>query len=529
MDTQLIILFPTQLFEEHYINKIFDSNKTKSDKKCIIIWEHEYFFDRYKYHKLKLVFHRSSMQKYYDDLSNKYTKMYIENNDNSRKEILNFIKKNKVSSINFFNPIEKDLINKINKKELIKKCTIEHIMYPTPYFLNGSSFEVNDKIESTITSTRHDIFYKNQRIIYNIMVKKNKDKFIPEGNKWSFDTENRKPFEKDQKEIELIKFKNKERKEYVKEAIKYINKNYKNNYGTCEEENFIYPIDREESLKWLDNFIKNKLDNFGKYEDAISYKIKFGYHSLLSGLTNVGLITTYDILEKVEKYNKNIASKEGFIRQIIGWREYCYYIYDKHENDLLKKLFYDKNKNKIPNNFWLGKTQIPIIDNIINNINKYAYSHHIERLMCIGVYLLFIGVSIEQIYIWFQTMYIDAYDVFMIPNVYGMLCYGYINEKDHMMTKPYFSSSNYIKKMLQKTSKETNEENKVDNEIKLGNKIYKWDEIYDSLYYNHINNYSDKMGKIYSTAMMVKRWKNFSEEIRKDHIKVATLYIKSLF
>ena len=211
-----------------------------------------------------------------------------------------------------------------------------------------------------------------------------------------------------------------------------------------------------------------------------------------------------------------MASKEGFIRQVIGWREYCYFIYDKYDNYMVNKVFYNKNKYKLPTKFWEGNTNIPFIDNIIKNINKYAYSHHIERLMCIGVFLLFIGISVEEIYVWFQTMYIDAYDVFMIPNVYGMLCYGFINNDKHMMTKPYFSGSNYVLKMSDYKS----------SEIEINNKKYKWDEIYDSLYYNHINNYSDKLEKIYSTALAVKRWKTkMTEDQKKEYLKIANMYI----
>ncbi len=522
MNNCLIIIFPTQLFEIKYLNNLFNYNIDKNTNKHIIVWEHDYFFKRYKYHKLKLAFHRASMQKYYDDLDKNYKKLYINNIDtNQENEIINFIKKNNINSIRFFNPIEKDLFNQIENKKIIKNISdIEHLIFPTPYFLNSSSFKINDNMQKELNGTiRHDSFYKKQRIMYNIMVKNKNNKYEPEGGKWSFDTENRKPYEKDHKDPGILNLKNKDRKQYIKEAIKYVNANYKNHYGTCEEEDFIYPIDHEESFKWLDNFIKDKLDNFGKYEDALSTKIKFGYHSMLSALNNVGLITTEDILDKVKNYKKNIASKEGFIRQVIGWREYSYFIYDKYNDVMISKIFYNKNKNKIPKKMWEGKTNMPFIDHIIKNLTKYAYSHHIERLMCLGVFLLFIGVSVEEIYTWFQTMFIDAYDVFMVPNVYGMLCYGFVDEKHHMMTKPYFSGSNYILKM--------SDYKLLEKEVEINNKKYKWDEIYDGLYYNYVNNYSDKLEKIYSSALAVKRWKTkMSEDEKKEHLKIANMYIK---
>jgi deoxyribodipyrimidine photolyase-related protein len=508
-----LILFPNQLFEDKYIKMIF--KEIEEVKISIILWEHDYFFREFPYHKLKLAFHRASMKNYYDDL--KYNKIYIENKDKTTK-IKNFMEKNKLNQIIFFNPIEKKLIKLIDNKKLIPKTNFEFIIFPSPYFLNSTSFEKIQEIEDTLTTTRHDLFYKSQRIKYDIMVKKTNNKITPEGNSWSFDTENRKPFEKNQEEIELLKI-NKNKKEYITEAINYINKNFNKHYGLCEEENFIYPISRTDALKWIDDFILRKLNNFGKYEDAFSSKVIFGYHSVLSPLTNIGIITPRDILNKVENYKKNIASKEGFIRQLIGWREYCYYIYEKFYDKLTTKIFYHKSNQKIPKKFWEGNTKIPVIDNIILHINKYAYSHHIERLMCIGNFLLLIGIKPIEIYNWFQTMYIDAYDVFMIPNVYGMLLYGFNTEETHMMTRPYFCSSNYLMKMSDFKTQE----------IELDGKNYKWNEIMDSLYYKLINDYSKEFSKIYSTANAVKRFNDFTNERKKNLLKMANDYIDWLF
>lgn len=512
-----IILFPHQLFENTYIKKIF--TEVKETNKNIIIWEHHHFFREFPYHKLKLAFHRASMKVYFDNL--KVNKLYIESINSEKEqyeEIKKFINKHKITQLLFFNPIEKVLLKLLDSKKLIPDLEIKYIMFPSPYFLNSSNFTKNDKIEENLTIIRHDLFYKNQRITYDIMVKNNNNKIVPDGGSWSFDTENRSPFEKTQKEVELIKV-NSNKTKYITEAIEYINKNYSKHYGLCEEENFIYPISRLDSLKWLDDFIKRKLGLFGKFEDAIKSNMVFGYHSVLSPLTNIGLITPFDILDAIESYKKNIASKEGFIRQIIGWREYCYFVYDKYSETLENIIFYKRSNKKIPEKFWLGNTKIPIIDNIISHINKYAYSHHIERLMCIGNFLLLIGVKPSEIYNWFQTMYVDAYDVFMIPNVYGMLLYGFIDEKHHMMVKPYFCSSNYLMKMSDYKTEE----------IELSNKKYKWNEIFDALYYKLIHDYSDEFSKIYSTATAVKRYNSFTNDKKKDLISLANIYIKWLY
>ena len=511
-----IILFPTQLFENGYLEKIF-SDKIKD--KYIILWEHFYYFKKFPYHKLKLAFHRATMKYYYDNLKKIKSKIYIDSINTEKEQydnIIKFINNNKIKELMFFNPIEKKMLELLTNKKLIPNLEIDYLMYPSPYFLNSSNFDKNNIMVNSLNTIRHDTFYKKQRINYNIMINKIDDKIIPEGNTWSFDTENRSPFEKTQSEIQLLNIKNKLNDDYCNKAIEYINLNYKNNYGLCEKENFIYPITREDALKWLNDFIKRKLIKFGKYEDAISSKIIFGYHSVLSPLTNIGLITPEDIINKIKNYKQNISSKEGFIRQVIGWREYCYLIYDKYNEKLENEYFYKKSNKNIPLKIWECKTNIPIIDNILLNVNKYAYSHHIERLMCIGNFMLLIDINPKEIYNWFQTMYIDAYDVFMVPNVYGMLLYGLINEKTHMMTRPYFCSSNYLIKMSDYKKQD----------ILINQKNYKWNDIIDALYYRLILNYSTEFSKIYSTANAVKRYNSFTANKKKELLNLANMYIK---
>lgn len=513
-----VILFPHQLFDFSYIKKLYKTiNETNE---YVVLWEHSYFFNIFPYHKLKLAFHRASMKYYYEQINTK--KIYVESKDSIDEQegkIKNFIKVHNIKQLLFFNPIEKKLLTSISEQKLITMTDIKYIMFPTPYFLNSSNFDKNDILKNELSTPRHDIFYKKQRINYNIMVTNKNNKIIPENNIWSYDKENRNPFDKGQTEVKLLNVITKETKKYIDEAIKYVNLHYSKNYGTCDIDDFIYPINRTDALKWLNDFVKRKLSNFGKYEDAISTKIVFGYHSVLSPLTNIGLINPNDIINKVKDYNENIASKEGFIRQLIGWREYCYYIYNNYYDILIKNFFYKKSNKSIPKKIWICDTKIPIIDHILSTVNKYAYSHHIERLMCIGNFMLLIDISPIEIYKWFQTMYIDAYDVFMVPNVYGMLLYGFVGEKTHMMTKPYFCSSNYLLKMSDFKS----------CDISINDKLYKWNNIFDALYYRLIHNYSDDFSKIYSVANAVKRYNDFSDDKKKELMNLANLYINWIY
>jgi deoxyribodipyrimidine photolyase-related protein len=526
----LLILFPNQLFDIKFIEKVFNySNPTidihANSKSVVLLWEHDYFFTKYKFHKMKLLFHRTTMLSYYNKLSSKYKTEYISNKDTDHiKQIISIIKKNNLNQIRFFNPIEKELVDLIDNQKLLKSFDIEYIIFPTIYFLNSNGSTHLEQIEAEMTTTRHDQFYKLQRVKYDILIKKSGDKIIPIGDKWSFDIENRSPFEKDEVEQDLLVFGSKTRKQLITESIEYVENNFSDHYGNCDPNDFIYPITHYEADKWLDHFISTKLSNFGKYEDALSSKIKFGYHSLLSGILNIGLITTKQIIAKITNITttntkENIQSIEAFIRQIIGWREYCYFTYEKYYDQLISSTIYTKNKKPIPEKVWQGQTLIPIIDNIIQNLNKYAYSHHIERLMGMGNFLLLIGVSSDSIYQWFQTMYIDAYDVFMVPNVYGMLLYAKTNEKNRMMTRPYFCSSNYLLKMSDYKK----------SDITFGKISCKWTEVLDALYYSFIKTYSEDLKKNYASASAVARYNKFNQKKKDDLNNLANQYKKWLY
>lgn len=521
MSNILIIIYPTQLFEFKYLNKILsfessDSNKLKT-KKYIIIHEHPYFFAKYPYHKMKLVFHRATMRKYYDDLKMKLNIKIEYVCFNEKSKISKFIKKKSINEIRYFNPIEMELIEEIHKN----KHNVKHnLIFSTPYFINSKNFETNQQLLSNLTYIKHNLFYKLQRIRLNIMIEKKFNKIVPDGLKWSFDVENRKTFIKPHVENQQMILKNANRKFYLLEAEKYVKLHWPNNYGILDLNNFIYPIDHIQSIKWLKFFVKNKLENFGKYQDALSSKIKFGYHSLLSPLINIGLITTTDIIKEVllAKTKMNLPSIEGFIRQIIGWREYCYFTYDLYKIKLQTSDFYNFNSKSIPNKIWKCQTLIPPIDTILHNLNLNGYSHHIERLMGIGNFLILIGVAIPNIYDWFQTMYIDAYDVFMTPNIYGMLAYGKLDERTHMMNRPYICGSNYLLKMS---------DYKSNQKITIESIEYSWTEILDSLYWSHINTYAKKFKSIYATASTVNKWKKNPNQ--KNILQLANKYIKWLY
>jgi deoxyribodipyrimidine photolyase-related protein len=369
----------------------------------------------------------------------------------------------------------------------------------------------------------------------------------------SYDKENRLTFPKNQKDVFNPSSNN--TSSYIIEAKKYVNKHFANNWG--EMDTFIYPIDHTGAKKWLMNFIKNRLANFGKYEDAFNSKIKFGYHSVLSPLLNIGLLTDKDILDALLPYvkkSKMVNSLEGYIRQLIGWKQSMRYLYEFHIAKFCKitdKKVIGNNflnhKRKISRRFWDANTGIPPVDACIKKAEQYSYLHHIERLMVMGQFFLLTMIDPDDVYEWYISLVsIDAYEWVMIPNIYGMIMYA---DGGFMMSRPYFSSSTYIKKMndgefsISKKSKtapiginsktanlvgiNSKTANLVGIKLGDGNK-YNWDEIWDALYYNLINTHYTKFKKIYATARNVYHWDNKSKVEQQKLLKLAKLYLDYL-
>jgi deoxyribodipyrimidine photolyase-related protein len=474
------IIFPTQLYNN--ITTLYNY------KNIYLIEEPRYFTD-FKFHKLKLAYHRATMKNYYDLL--KKNKINV--------EYVNFNKVNKtfyksLKEITFYDPYDNKLLNKLK----IINCNI----LPQQQFLISNDDIINNKyIYFKNGKYYNDLFYKFMRKKFNILID---DKGKPIGGKWSFDSDNRKKIPNN---INIPKILNIKNNKYIDEAIEYVNINFSKNYGSLD--NFIYPIDYNSSIDWLDDFLSKKLNNFGPYEDAVHTEHDFIFHSVLTPMMNIGLLTDNEVVSRAINYydkHKNkisLSSFEGFIRQIIGWRTYIYAIYIL-EGDKMYNTNQLGNKKKISDKWW-SSINIEPIDYIIDKIIKYAYAHHIERLMYLSSWMLMNNINPKEVYRIFMEWTIDAYEWVMIPNIFGMGQFS----SNIMMTRPYFSSSNYILKM---------------SNFKKG----EWCETWDAVYYSFINKHLKLLASNYATAMQVKHWKNKTKLEQTKLLKIANLYNKSI-
>ena len=248
---------------------------------------------------------------------------------------------------------------------------------------------------------------------------------------------------------------------------------------------------------------------FGDYEDAIAKNETTLFHSVLTPALNIGLLTPEQIIDETLKYHSQteipLNSLEGFIRQIIGWREFMRGVYE-FEGVFERTNNHFNHTRKIPKSFYYGTTGIDPIDNTIRKVLKSGYCHHIERLMILGNFMLLCEFDPDEIYRWYMELFIDAYDWVMVPNVYGMTQYA---DGGLITTKPYISSSNYVLKM---------------SDYKKG----KWCEVWDALYWSfiHKNQYEFKSNQ--RMSFVVALLEKMNKDKLEKHLIAANKFFEKL-
>ncbi len=481
-------------------NQLFPINEINDHKDSYFFMAEDYDLCTYeKHHKHKLILFLSSMRKYAFELkrknfSLKYHKINKENLKLTYEDkIQNFIKSKKISEIKMF-----EIEDKFFEKKIIKFCKRNQLkikFLESPMFLNS-----RDNFKKYLSKVKKPFmasYYRKQRIEKNILIANNN----PIGNKWSFDEENRKKLPNDLPIPNQLKFKD---DDIVKEVKKIVNELFFHHPGNTN--NYWLGSSRKDALKTVELFIKDKINNFGDYEDSVKKNSPFLFHSTLSPYLNLGLITPKEIITKILNSNKlkdiPINSLEGFVRQVIGWREFMRGIYQNY-TDKLEKTNYFNHKRKLSDDWYKGTTGIDPIDDAINDLNRYGYAHHIVRLMHLSNVMTLSQLHPKEIYKWFMEMFVDSSDWVMSPNVYGM---GTFSDGGIFSTKPYICGSNYIIKM---------------SNYKKGN----WSNIVDGLYWNFIHNNKEVLSKNPRMGMVMMSYRKLKGE-RKDYLlKIANEFI----
>ena len=485
------IIFPNQLFEESILI---------NNRETTYLIEEYLFFKQYSFHKQKILFHRDSMKNYYDYLIDKGIKVIYIDSFDQKSDIREFLKNIEAKQINIYDPVDNWL-----EKRIVAICNKKNIdinVHENPLFINKKD-ELLPFFSPLKKKLYQTPFYKNQRNKLNVLLDKEKK---PIGGKWTYDDMNRKKFPKNKK-TPKINYSDIKSHSYI-DSKNYTLKYFSQNTGELSDTQ-LYPTNFTSAKIWFNNFLKTRFDDFGIYEDAVLIKESIINHSILSPLINSGLLDPVYILktslEYYEKKNIPLNSAEGFIRQIIGWREFIRGVYvSKGSEERLKN--YWGFKRKIPKSFYDGSTGIDPIDDTIKKVNKTGYANHIERLMILGNFMVLCEFDPDEVYRWFMELFIDSYDWVMVPNVYGMSQFA---DGGLMSTKPYISSSNYIIKM---------------SDYKKG----EWSTVWDGLFWSFMDKQREFFSKNPRMRMLISSFDKMDSSKKEKLLIDADNFIKKL-
>ena len=453
----------------------------------------------YRYHKHKLVLFLSAMRSHGESLRKSYDLVYIQLSETSKtktyEEHLQTLLKehDSVSEI-----ITYDIEDHFFEERIVSFCTKNKLcltQVDSPAFLT-----TKDQFHSYFKATKKPfmhVFYQQQRKRLGVLVD---EQGKPNHGRWSFDEENRRKLPKN---IGIPALPDLEYTNHTKEVFELVDGLFPDHPGSTG--NFCWATTRAQVQDLLENFLKQRFQDFGPYEDAIDEKEVFLFHSVLSPYINMGLITPKEILTKtLAHYEVNqtyFPSVEGFVRQIIGWREFIRGIY--HECDTVLNVNHFNHQRKMKACWYDGSTGIPPLDDSIQKAQKYGYTHHIERLMVLGNCMLLCEIDPEEVYRWFMEMYVDSADWVMAPNVYGMSQFA---DGGIFATKPYIGGANYIRKMSRYATGE-------------------WEDVLNGLYWRFIAQNQELFEKNNRMSMMAAMLKKMDIEKKERIFSAAETFL----
>jgi deoxyribodipyrimidine photolyase-related protein len=480
------LVFPHQLFPNHPACR---------DGGTIYLIEDPLFFRQYRFHRQKLIFHRATMKRFAATREKTGQSVrYVEAAElRTTGSLAGLLAADGVAAVRYVDPCDDWLGHRLASG--LARHKIAATVLPDPHFLTPP--DVVDEFHHAPGRLYFHAFYIEQRKRLGLLL----DGREPVGGKWSFDTENRKRLPKDvvppgpptHRETAA-----------VTEARDYVRREFPDAVG--DDTPFNYPTDAATARADLAAFVHDRLPAFGDYEDAISQRHETLFHSVLTPALNAGLLNPYGAvraaLDAADRVPLN--SLEGFVRQVIGWREYVRVVYLARGRKQRTRNFWGFS-HPMPSAFYDGTTGIDPVDGVIRKVLRTGYCHHIERLMILGNFMLLCEIAPDAVYRWFMELFIDAYDWVMVPNVYGMSQYA---DGGGMTTKPYLSGSAYVLKM---------------SDYKRG----PWSAVWDALYWRFIDRHAKVFAANPRSSVIVKMRDKLGAKL-KEHRRVAEEFLERL-
>ena len=494
-ESEVLLILPNQLFQHH-------PGLEENPSKVVLIEERLFFGDPDLFggfHQQKLWYHRATMKHFQRTLeSSGFEVEYVEHrvDCNVLEDCLERLQESGVTSVLVTEPHDHLVSRRMTR--FCERLSLTLRVLESPMFLNTT--EVNETFRASKKRWFMSDYYKFQRRRLDVLIDDDDEPF---GGRWSFDADNRKkvPVKLRGTIPPLPSFDSDAIDESARDHVRAC---HADNPGNLDH--LIYPTSHESAAEWLDQFLVERLPLFGDYEDAILKGENWLWHGVLTPMLNVGLLTPKQILavtlDHAGRCEVPMNALEGFVRQLIGWREFMRATYV----DLgvpMRTTNHWAHHRSIPASFYDGTTGIPPIDDVIGRVLDTGYCHHIERLMVLGGFMFLCEFDPDEIYKWFMEMFVDSYDWVMVPNVYAMSQHA---DGGLITTKPYFSGSSYIKKMSDHSNGE-------------------WTAIWDGLYWRWISNHVEELGKNPRWAMMCAMARKMDAQKMEDHLRVAEEYL----
>jgi deoxyribodipyrimidine photolyase-related protein len=390
------------------------------------------------YHLQKLVLVWSAMRHFAKELQQAGWPVTYRQADNFRAALLDWIQQQQITELRVMMPTDRPFLKLIQSLTLPCQVTLtpnNRFLWSDDAFIEWAAARKRLVMED---------FYREGRRRFDVLMAGDQ----PVGGRWNFDRENRKPPKGKLTVPEALWF---EPDPTTQEVIDWVSRSpvFADSQRYWQLEPFRWGVTRQQALQVLEFFVQTRLSNFGPYQDAMVTGEQTLWHAMLSPYLNLGLLHPLEVIQAAEQayYNHRndweLNNVEGFIRQILGWREYMHGIYIHMGEDYPERNWFEHTQ-PLPAFFWTGETQMNCLHQVLTQVKTIGYAHHIQRLMILSNFALITGISPQELEDWFHAAFIDAYDWVMQTNVIGM---GQFADGGLMASKPYVSSANYINNM----------------------------------------------------------------------------------
>ena len=488
--TAAVLLFPHQLFADSPLLQL-----------GLPVWlvEEPLFFTQYAFHRQKLVYHRATLLHYRQWLEAQgLTVHYLRHDEPAAdcRKLPQCLRKQGITALHCH-----DLVDDWLQRRLQRACVEAGVtlkLVNSPQFINDATSlaaEFLPKRKRFLLQA----FYQRQRQSRQILLEGDGS---PRGGQWSFDADNRLryPARQQPPSVQLPPL-----TPLLETARAQIMAEFPHNPGALDGP-LRYPLTHEQAVTWLHDFLDWRFAGFGSYEDAIVADAHVLHHSVLTPMLNNGLLTPQQVLDATLKYaaaaNIPLNSVEGFVRQVLGWREYVRGIYWTHMPDYLE-LNTSNAQAALPDFYWSGHTDMACLRDAILQTLNHGYAHHIQRLMVTGLYALLLGVAPKQVHAWYLGVYVDAVEWVELPNTLGMSQFA---DGGLMASKPYVASGKYIDRMSNhcKGCKFNPAESTGDTACP-----------FTTLYWDYLNTHSNTLAKNPRMLMQLKNLNRLTDENKK--------------